>query len=40
MNDVIAIQIGGELNAGPFKGGGYIVVRGAGPTLDAQLEFL
>jgi hypothetical protein len=28
------------LNAGPFKGGGYIVVRGAGQTLDAQLEFL
>jgi len=28
------------LNAGPFKGGGYIVVRSAGQTLDAQLEFL
>src|ERR1700687_5882148 len=28
------------LNAGPFKGGGYIVVRSAGPPLDAQLEFL
>ena len=27
-------------NAGPFKGGGYIVVRGAGRALDAQLEFL
>jgi len=28
------------LNAGPFKGGGYIVVRSAGPALDAHLEFL
>jgi len=28
------------LNAGPFKGGGYIVVRNAGPSLDARLEFL
>lgn len=27
-------------NAGPFKGGGYIVVRSAGSKLDAQLEFL
>ena len=30
-------------NAGPFKGGGYIVVRsgaGADPRLDARLEFL
>jgi hypothetical protein len=27
-------------NAGPFKGGGYIVVRGAGQALNAQLEFL
>jgi hypothetical protein len=28
-------------NAGPFKGGGYIVVRGeAGAPLDARLEFL
>lgn len=27
-------------NAGPFKGGGYIVVRTAGPALEAQLEFL
>ena len=28
------------LNAGPFKGGGYIVVRGEGGQLDARLEFL
>jgi len=28
------------LNAGPFKGGGYIVVRSEGQKLDAQLEFL
>ncbi len=28
------------LNAGPFKGGGYIVVRADGGTLDARLEFL
>lgn len=28
------------LNAGPFKGGGYIVVRKTGPTLEARLEFL
>jgi uncharacterized protein len=28
------------LNAGPFKGGGYIVVKSAGQALDAQLEFL
>jgi Icc-related predicted phosphoesterase len=27
-------------NAGPFKGGGYVVVRSAGQKLDAQLEFL
>jgi len=27
-------------NAGPFKGGGYVVVRSAGQELDAQLEFL
>lgn len=27
-------------NAGPFKGGGYIVVRSAGQRLEAQLEFL
>jgi Icc-related predicted phosphoesterase len=27
-------------NAGPFKGGGYIVVRSAGDALDASLEFL
>ena len=28
------------MNAGPFKGGGYIAVRSAGRTLDARLEFL
>jgi uncharacterized protein len=28
------------LNAGPFKGGGYIVVESAGKGLDARLEFL
>jgi hypothetical protein len=28
------------LNAGPFKGGGYIVVRAEGGALDARLEFL
>ncbi|MGD0074158.1 MAG: metallophosphoesterase [Candidatus Binataceae bacterium] len=28
------------LNAGPFKGGGYIVVRCDGGKLDASLEFL
>ncbi len=28
------------LNAGPFKGGGYIVVRAEGGQLDARLEFL
>jgi uncharacterized protein len=28
------------LNAGPFKGGGYIVVHGSGARLQAQLEFL
>jgi uncharacterized protein len=28
------------LNAGPFKGGGYIVVRADGGRLDARLEFL
>ncbi len=28
------------LNAGPFKGGGYIVVRTAGRGLEAQLVFL
>jgi len=27
-------------NAGPFKGGGYIVVRAEGGRLDARLEFL
>jgi uncharacterized protein len=27
-------------NAGPFKGGGYIVVRKSGQSLDARLEFL
>jgi uncharacterized protein len=27
-------------NAGPFKGGGYIVVRSDGGRLDARLEFL
>jgi uncharacterized protein len=27
-------------NAGPFKGGGYVVVRSAGQRLEAQLEFL
>jgi Icc-related predicted phosphoesterase len=27
-------------NAGPFKGGGYIVVRSAGQGLEARLEFL
>ncbi|HUO06667.1 MAG TPA: metallophosphoesterase [Candidatus Binataceae bacterium] len=27
-------------NAGPFKGGGYIVVESAGRQLDARLEFL
>jgi uncharacterized protein len=28
------------LNAGPFKGGGYIVVTGDGARLEARLEFL
>jgi Icc-related predicted phosphoesterase len=28
------------INAGPFKGGGYIVVRADGPQLQAKLEFL
>ena len=28
------------VNAGPFKGGGYIVVRDRGVALEAQLEFL
>ena len=28
------------LNAGPFKDGGYIVVRAADGKLDARLEFL
>jgi Icc-related predicted phosphoesterase len=28
------------VNAGPFKGGGYIVVRSDGARLEAQLEFL
>ena len=28
------------LNAGPFKGGGYIVVHAEGGRLDARLEFL
>jgi Icc-related predicted phosphoesterase len=28
------------LNAGPFKGGGYIVVESKGKGLDARLEFL
>ncbi len=28
------------LNAGPFKGGGYVVVRHDGRKLDASLEFL
>jgi Icc-related predicted phosphoesterase len=28
------------VNAGPFKGGGYIVVRSDGARLQAQLEFL
>ncbi|HXW85201.1 MAG TPA: metallophosphoesterase [Candidatus Binataceae bacterium] len=28
------------LNAGPFKGGGYIVVENDGARLDARLEFL
>jgi uncharacterized protein len=28
------------VNAGPFKGGGYIVVRAANGRLDARLEFL
>ena len=27
-------------NAGPFKGGGYVVVRAEGRRLDARLEFL
>lgn len=27
-------------NAGPFKGGGYVVVRSAGQGLEAKLEFL
>jgi len=27
-------------NAGPFKGGGYVVVRAEGGKLDARLEFL
>ncbi len=27
-------------NAGPFKGGGYVVVRSAGQGLEARLEFL
>ncbi len=35
-------QIGATtvLNAGPFKGGGYIVVAAEGGKLDARLEFL
>jgi uncharacterized protein len=35
-------QIGATkiLNAGPFKGGGYIIVRAEGGRLDARLEFL
>jgi uncharacterized protein len=28
------------INAGPFKGGGYITVRTEGSRLDAKLEFL
>jgi Icc-related predicted phosphoesterase len=28
------------INAGPFKGGGYIIVHHNGPTLEAKLEFL
>jgi uncharacterized protein len=28
------------VNAGPFKGGGYVVVRRNGPRLEAKLEFL
>ncbi|HJU10690.1 MAG TPA: metallophosphoesterase [Candidatus Binataceae bacterium] len=28
------------INAGPFKGGGYVVVRSDGPRLEAKLEFL
>jgi len=28
------------VNAGPFKGGGYVVVRTRGEKLDARLEFL
>jgi Icc-related predicted phosphoesterase len=28
------------INAGPFKGGGYIVVHADGPRLDAKLDFL
>ncbi|MGH7984769.1 MAG: metallophosphoesterase [Candidatus Binataceae bacterium] len=28
------------VNAGPFKGGGYIIVRSRGSRLDTQLEFL
>ena len=28
------------INAGPFKGGGYIVVRSDGLRLEAKLEFL
>ena len=28
------------LNAGAFKGGGYIIVKTSGSSLDAKLEFL
>jgi Icc-related predicted phosphoesterase len=28
------------INAGPFKGGGYIIIHAEGSRLDAQLEFL
>ncbi|MBV8055079.1 MAG: metallophosphoesterase [Deltaproteobacteria bacterium] len=28
------------INAGPFKGGGYIVIQVEGPRLEAKLEFL
>lgn len=37
-SDVIGSTI--VINAGPFKGGGYIVVRTEGSRLEAQLEFL
>ena len=37
---VDAIGVTRIFNAGPFKGGGYVVVRVEGDKLDASLEFL